>query len=273
MMIISAGSVAVLTTMLAGATAGVATSLVLATALLFDAGFWVQTGQGLAWHMVGIAWLAQCDNSPLGFARLAPLPATWVAVTRGRRHPIDVGVGAVRLIDDAPAPTAPPEIRPVPGSLPPNGPRLPEPANPASQFEVESETTPQLLPAQGATRDAMPPHYGAGSPVRVMVDGQARHTLTTTAVVGRRPALDSPDVTLITLTDLSRTISKSHLRLDLQDDGRLRITDLGSTNGSSVVYEGGASQPLVPFEPMVIDIKDHVALGDHTLTFALGGAT
>ena len=53
-----------------------------------------------------------------------------------------------------------------------------------------------------------------------------------TVILGRRPARDPefPDAQLISLDDDTRTISKTHARLELRDE-RWFITDLDSTNG------------------------------------------
>jgi len=59
-------------------------------------------------------------------------------------------------------------------------------------------------------------------------------------VIGRDP--DQCDVVL-----LHATVSRLHARLSLADDGKAKIEDLGSTNGTSidgVVIEPGAAQPL-----------------------------
>ena len=53
-----------------------------------------------------------------------------------------------------------------------------------------------------------------------------------TVLLGRRPVrdLEFPDAQLVSLDDDTRTISKTHARLELRDD-RWFITDLDSTNG------------------------------------------
>jgi hypothetical protein len=51
-------------------------------------------------------------------------------------------------------------------------------------------------------------------------------------IVGRRPAADPelPDAQLLAVDDETRTVSKTHARLELRDE-RWYITDLDSTNG------------------------------------------
>ena len=62
--------------------------------------------------------------------------------------------------------------------------------------------------------------------------GQKIELRSDVAILGRRPAADSafPNAQLIALDDDTRTVSKSHARLERRADG-WHITDLHSTNG------------------------------------------
>lgn len=67
----------------------------------------------------------------------------------------------------------------------------------------------------------------------------------TTVLLGRKPsALGAPtDAQLVPVADGTRTVSKTHARLDLVDQ-RWMITDLGSTNGIVLIGENGEENEL-----------------------------
>ena len=67
------------------------------------------------------------------------------------------------------------------------------------------------------------------------------------------------------MKDDTRSVSKTHLRIDGSGDEVL-VTDLGSTNGSTLLREDGARENLVPNAPTVLPIGAQVTLGDRTLT-------
>jgi pSer/pThr/pTyr-binding forkhead associated (FHA) protein len=60
-------------------------------------------------------------------------------------------------------------------------------------------------------------------------------------IVGRRPVADArhPGAQLVPIADETRTMSKTHARLERRDD-TWTVTDLASTNGVAVVAEDGA---------------------------------
>ena len=68
-----------------------------------------------------------------------------------------------------------------------------------------------------------------------------------------------PDV--LTITDVSRTVSKSHLSFEVEAAG-VWVTDLGSTNGSSVIGTDGVTTPLEPGTAVLAAHGSTVTLGD-----------
>ncbi|GAB3607803.1 hypothetical protein GCM10027413_32120 [Conyzicola nivalis] len=63
-------------------------------------------------------------------------------------------------------------------------------------------------------------------------------------VLGRNPSTGELDVEAVAIPDTTRTLSKTHARLDFLD-GAWTVTDLGSTNGVLVVDADGAEE-LIP---------------------------
>ena len=67
------------------------------------------------------------------------------------------------------------------------------------------------------------------------------------------------------MRDESRSVSKTHLRVDGTGE-ELVVTDLGSTNGSTILREDGSRENLVPQTPTVLPAGARVNLGDRTLS-------
>lgn len=110
--------------------------------------------------------------------------------------------------------------------------------------------------------DAEPRHPA----LTLVLDSGQRISLPAEGVIGRNPADLPADVRAIAWPDLSRTLSKSHARLEW--DGRtLWVTDLGSTNGSTFRV-GDAARPLVPFVRTDVPLDAVVSMGDRSLTVA-----
>jgi hypothetical protein len=87
--------------------------------------------------------------------------------------------------------------------------------------------------------------------------------LTAEAVVlGRRPAESDERIQNVPVADGTRTVSKTHARLDLID-GVWWITDLASTNGVFLIDESGAEQELRSGIPAVL--TERFLLGDAEL--------
>lgn len=127
------------------------------------------------------------------------------------------------------------------------------PALAAFEFPV-AEPAPLISALPGLTRSA---------PVVVLDSGQT-FSLDSPLVLGRNPAapVDAP-AQLHRWVDLSRTLSKSHARLEW--DGRLAwVTDLGSTNGT-ILQAAGVPHPLLPFQRTPLPAEATLELGDRVI--------
>lgn len=95
----------------------------------------------------------------------------------------------------------------------------------------------------------------------VELDSGQRLALTSALILGRTPVAE-PDApaSVYQWSDLSRTLSKSHARLEW--DGQLVwITDLGSTNGT-FLRAGRTPQQLLPFQRTPLPAAATLELGD-----------
>lgn len=97
---------------------------------------------------------------------------------------------------------------------------------------------------------AAPPSLGVASPstrldaVTLVYEQRDRIRLEHAVVLGRTPRVDPPEpgVVAVALPDLSRRLSRDHVRVEL-DRGRIFATDLGSMNGTELVV-GTRIEPL-----------------------------
>jgi hypothetical protein len=79
----------------------------------------------------------------------------------------------------------------------------------------------------------------------VLDNGTALDLTADTVALGRNPASEDPDVQLLSVPDSTRTLSKTHATLEL-NDGQWTVTDLNSTNGVIVVGAEDAETLLAP---------------------------
>lgn len=167
-----------------------------------------------------------------------------------------------------PAAASPGPVAPAPAPLPVAAP-APPPAPAAPRPTAPPAAAPPAAPPAAAPATA--PHAGAALTAVVLTfDDGRRVEVQGRALVGRAPqpiAGESVD-TLIPVTDLSRSISKTHAAL--RWDGRvLWVADRGSTNGTVVVdgvsrYDvGGVEHPAPP--------GARVELGDRSFVVGRGG--
>ncbi len=104
-----------------------------------------------------------------------------------------------------------------------------------------------------------PRHETVQAHLRLLVDDGTMHIVRHSAIIGRNP-LASPDqrFVLIAVPDLTRTISKSHLAVEVGEQG-VSVTDLRSANGTWVL---GSDEPLTPGQPMTVQWGSTLLLGE-----------
>lgn len=213
-------------------------------------------------------------SSPVAAKRAAAVPET--------DDPAFSGRGPA-----APAPVGPTPVDPYPAQRAPSGPGpAPTPgadATPADtdiedsvRLERRTDGSPPATPAgdRPAPRaeDLGAPGAGRAAPVQqgwvlVLDDGQIID-VTRPILLGRRPEAGSAEeegAELVEIVDVTRTVSKTHLLLEVGADG-LSVTDRGSTNGSTVTGTDGSSTGCVPGESTPVTDGTIVSFGDHYLT-------
>ncbi len=133
--------------------------------------------------------------------------------------------------------------------------------------ETISVAQARALRATGIVDSVPPPLAGPRSPApgRIRLSTGQTLLLDRTVVIGRRPR-----ATRVTGTDLphlvavdspQQDISRSHIELRVEGDS-IVATDLRTTNGTTLVRQGGDPVRLHPGEPTVVVPGDVIDLGD-----------
>ena len=190
---------------------------------------WSRTGRTLGTWMTGVRQVTTSDAAPPGFAHA--IGGTWFADVRNARDPVDPE-------------TVVPLVPPLASAAAPA--RTPEPA---------------AAPASG-------PSLRSRSRALLVVDGRVGGAIGEGVVIGRNPTA-SGDVRAVSIADLGREISKLHLALRLDAEGRVWADDRHSTNGSTLVRADGSSSRLVPGTEQEVRMGDVVRLGSHTIAVQL----
>lgn len=185
------------------------------------------------------------------------------------------------------APTATPTIAPVPGTVPRD--QSPEQAEApvvamtgdhaqvhysgsavaADQVPPASVDHPHPGPEPTAAPHASDPYAGEAGSLLLVFDTGQRVTLATSAAInlGRKPGLVEPTDQVVAVEDPEGTVSKFHARLD-HIRGQTWVTDQGSTNGTEIVDEDGATH-VEPGVPTLVDHGVRVRLGNRSFTVSV----
>ncbi|WKK70868.1 FHA domain-containing protein [Rathayibacter oskolensis] len=102
--------------------------------------------------------------------------------------------------------------------------------------------------------------------VRLRFDDGTVVVVSDTALVGRNPAPRTGEAAgeLVALADTTRSISKTHARLEFTGD-ELSVIDRHSTNGTAVVVDGTAT-PVPPGGRAPVPVGATLTFGDRTAT-------
>lgn len=141
--------------------------------------------------------------------------------------------------------------------------------NSAAGADEVDEQTRMSAPVQDDLGDLEATRISAVSlpPVRrarITVDDGSARTVERIVVIGRNPGTEQGEESIV-LPDQTRSVSKTHLRLDPTGE-EITVEDLGSTNGSALLLEDGTREALAPHTATVVPAGARVTLGDRWLT-------
>lgn len=197
-------------------------------------------------------------------ASSAPAPSGYGPVRRGVPVAPAAAVPPVAAPSSpAPAPIVPPApaaaVPPAPAVAPQSmQPPTPAPAQLAPVLRsgaVEPEPAPLTRRARrGAEETPVPAGWSL-----VLPSGDIVAVAAAALVLGRNPRATESGVQYVAVTDEARTVSKEHARL-VWDGTAWTITDLGSTNGVSLLDASGAEQAVAAGGSA--PVTDRFVLGD-----------
>jgi uncharacterized RDD family membrane protein YckC len=260
-------------------------------------------GRPTGWGRVLLRWLVYAALSATGVGLLLLLASVLVSPRRQGWHdraaravviverPLAPRSGKARTARAA-APGAdrrPPAPAPAGGAQPTSAsPARPAPAPVPAAVAGDPAIGPDLAPLAAELPEEPSDQSSAESPAAVgdeaeaVANGAERRTIVDgwvaelddgreivvrgLVLLGRNPAPGEgeADAELVKLSDESRTVSKTHLALGVDDAG-LFVVDRGSTNGSTVTAPGQATAPVRPFHAVSVSEGSVVSIGDHWL--------
>lgn len=99
--------------------------------------------------------------------------------------------------------------------------------------------------------------------VQLRAEGRLVGAITGPAVVGRAPSITG--VQTITVDDKDRSVSRNHLRLDLDARGAVIACDLGSANGTELIGADGERVTFTPGKWYPVALGSTIVVGDLAL--------
>lgn len=164
-----------------------------------------------------------------------------------------------------PANSALPAIAPVPGMAPPH------PAGPSASMAAEAGIAPSGTSAEPASATPAPPTPAPaqGGALLLVFDTGQRVTLAlgTAINLGRKPPATEPTDQLVAVHDPEGTVSKLHARLE-HSRGQTWVTDQGSTNGTDLLDDDGATR-LEPGVRTLVEDGTRTRLGNRSFTVSV----
>jgi uncharacterized RDD family membrane protein YckC len=166
-------------------------------------------------------------------------------------------------VQPTPVPAAPTPAVVAPTGAPPSVVPAPRPDPGYRQPSPQPSSAPSAPPPD----ELRPP---ATDWVAVLDDGR-RVNIDRLVLLGRnpRPQPGEEDAQLVKIADETRTVSKLHLAIGVDQAG-LYVVDRGSTNGSTVTNPGGASKRCQPGDVVYVGPGTIVSMGDHWLEIRRG---
>jgi len=242
-------------------------------------------GRPLGWGRVLVRWLVFTVLGVTGVGLLLLVVSIFLSPRRQGWH--DRAASGVVIVERPLAPrrtTAKPSARPAqpeaasaprPETDGRDG-RAAGPAPVASPVAGDPAVGPELAPLAAAPADQEQERSSrpADAPTggrRTILDGWVAELddgreipVRGLVLIGRNPQPEEgeTDAELVKLPDESRTVSKTHLALGVDDAG-LFVVDRGSTNGSVITEPGREAVPAGAFHAVSVSEGTIVSVGDH----------
>jgi len=133
-------------------------------------------------------------------------------------------------------------------------------------IEVDDTDEMSLQPGTGDGLATSTLPQAEPAPARLVVSDGTTVDLSRPVRIGRAPAADGPSDEIVLLTVLSpqQDVSRTHVEVAARD-GEVLVTDLGSTNGTTVSRPGETDLPerLPPGTPVAVPVGSVLDIGDN----------
>ncbi len=129
--------------------------------------------------------------------------------------------------------------------------------------KVPQAPTPQAsAPQQAAPR----PSFASAPTLAIIVDDGQRIEVNAQIVLGRAPEQTPADAQAVAIADLTRSLSRTHLRVAPADGEALWIEDTFSANGTRLQAPDGSTQPLPRGQRIKAPVGTVPLLGERRLS-------
>ncbi|GLK16529.1 RDD family protein [Herbiconiux flava] len=234
-----------------------------------------------------VVWLSPLwDASKMSRGWHDKLAGTWVIDVKAGPNPLKARPGQLVLEESEPAPvpdaraSGPRNAAPVAPATAP-APVAPSAVPPATESFAPIDRVPGFAPeGAGGARASAPPaddfestRLSGSGPVSVpagvivfRLDTGEVVPITRHGVLGRDPVAPGGDASdlLIALQGDTLSVSKTHLEFGLED-GRVWVSDRGSTNGTALVRGDGVELELDAGERVRVESGDRIRVGTRVL--------
>lgn len=226
-------------------------------------------GQDFADRAAGTAVLALA-----GVPAAAPAPVPVVA--RREAVPAQAPVMAPRRATPPPpvAPPAFPSPQPPTQPLAPAAPQRMAPPMAEPAVSQSRGSIPMIRPTPPASGSRIADQALIPEPVNpaaslprawATLDSGQRIELSAVMVFGRDPSLSSPDERAVAVPDPTRSVSRTHLRLGVDEQG-LWLEDADSANGTTIIGPDGRPCPAPSGVKVRISSGTEILIGDRRFT-------
>lgn len=166
---------------------------------------------------------------------------------------------------------AQPSIQAPTPAQPAAGPNVPPPARHGTASAMPK--VPQAPTAQASTPQVATPQQEASTPsftqaptLAIIVDSGQRIEVSAQIVLGRAPEQNPADAQAVTISDSTRSLSRTHLRVAPADSDALWVEDTFSANGTRLQAPNGTTQPLPRGQRVKVSVGTVLLLGERRLS-------
>ena len=196
-----------------------------------------------------------------------PAAPGWGAATQSQS-------GSARELPGTAPSRAAATLGPLSAAHHPAPPTYPISANP-SQASTSSSPASSTTDAPIPTQHPAPPHTSPSTPsqpvptqkpqIWAVLDSGGQELIDSVLVLGRAPSSDDPKARLVTVSDSTRSLSRTHLRLGPNHSG-VWVEDAFSANGTKARTPDGSVTELPRGQKRSVPIGTILIMGERTLT-------